>query len=283
LRRFEGHQGNVNGVVFSRDGRMLISAGYDATLRLTPLDGVAPRVIKLASPLNALAMAPLGEIAAGGADGSVFLLTQDGVLRLQIEAAEAPVIALAFSPDGARLAVAGPRGGIGVFEVASGKPVFTLNGPGLPVWSLGFTPDGRQILTGGSDRLLRRWDARTGDHLGPAALERPADPVAGLEGGRGAEVFRACVACHTLSPDGGQRAGPTLHGVIGRRIGSLPGYAYSSGFADHDIIWSKETIGRLFELGPAAYTPGTKMPEQRVTSSEDRAALVEFLESASRP
>jgi cytochrome c len=71
--------------------------------------------------------------------------------------------------------------------------------------------------------------------------------------------------------------------VIGRRIGSLPGYAYSSGFADHDIIWSKETIGRLFELGPAAYTPGTKMPEQRVTSSEDRAALVEFLESASRP
>ncbi len=282
LRRFEGHQGNVNGVVFSRDGRMLISAGYDATLRLTPLDGVAPRVIKLTSPLNALATGPSGEIAAGGADGSVFLLTQDGALRLQIKGAEAPVIARAFSPDGARLAVASPRGGIGVFEVVSGKPVFTLNGPGLPVWSLGFTPDGRQILTGGSDRLLRRWDARTGDHLGPAALERPADPMAGLVGGRGAEVFRACVACHSLSADGGERAGPTLHGVIGRRIGSLPGYAYSSGFADHDIVWSKETIGRLFELGPAAYTPGTKMPEQRVTSSEDRAALVEFIESASR-
>ena len=283
LRRLKGHQGNVNGVAFSRDGRMVVSAGYDATLRLTPLDGAAPRVVRLASPLNALAISPSGEIATGGADGSVFLLTPDGVLRLHVEAAEAPVIALAFSPDGTRLAVASPRGGIGIFDVASGKPVFALNGPGLPVWSLGFTPDGRQILTGGSDRLLRRWDARTGDHLGSAVIERPADLLAGLGGGRGAEVFRACVACHTLSPDGGQRAGPTLHGVIGRRIGSLPGYAYSPGFADRDIIWSKETIARLFELGPAAYTPGTKMPEQRVTSAEDREALVDFIEAASRP
>ena len=283
LRRFEGHQGNVNGVAFSRDGRMLVSAGYDATLRLTPLDGGAARVVKLASPLNALAIGPSGEIATGGADGSVFLLTRDGVLRLQIEAAEAPVIALAFSPDGARLAAASPRGGVSLFDVASGKPAFTLNGPGLPVWSLGFTPDGRQILTGGGDRVLRRWDARTGDHLGPAVMGRPADPLSGLEGSRGAEVFRACAACHTLSPDGGERAGPTLHGVIGRRIGSLAGYAYSPGFAARDIIWSKETIARLFELGPAALTPGTKMPEQRVTSPEDRAALVDFIEAASRP
>ena len=283
LRRFEGHQGNVNGVGFSRDGRLLVSVGYDAALRLTPLDGSAPRVVKLASPLNALAISPSGDIAAGGADGSVFLLTPDGVLRLQMEAAEAPVIALAFSPDGMRLAAASPRGGVGLFDVASGKPVFTLNGPGLPVWSLGFTPDGRQILTGGSDRLVRRWDARTGDHLGPAVMERPADLLAGLEGSRGAEVFRACAACHTLRPDGGERAGPTLHGVIGRRIGSLPGYAYSRGFGGRDIIWSKENIARLFELGPAAFTPGTKMPEQRITSPEDRAALVDFIEAASRP
>jgi len=38
----------------------------------------------------------------------------------------------------------------------------------------------------------------------------------------------------------------------------------------------------LFELGPATYTPGTKMPEQTVGSAEDRAALVDFIEKASR-
>jgi cytochrome c len=31
-----------------------------------------------------------------------------------------------------------------------------------------------------------------------------------------------------------------------------------------------------------AYTPGTKMPEQKVTSAEDRAALVEFLAKATK-
>ena len=44
-----------------------------------------------------------------------------------------------------------------------------------------------------------------------------------------------------------------------------------------------ETVSRLFELGPAAYTPGTKMPEQRVTSAQDRAALMDFLQRATGP
>ena len=41
-----------------------------------------------------------------------------------------------------------------------------------------------------------------------------------------------------------------------------------------DIVWTPETVARLFEIGPAAYTPGTKMPEQRIGSEADRAALV---------
>jgi cytochrome c len=41
-------------------------------------------------------------------------------------------------------------------------------------------------------------------------------------------------------------------------------------------------LSKLFELGPAAYTPGTKMPEQRIGSREDRAALIRFLEAATK-
>ena len=41
-------------------------------------------------------------------------------------------------------------------------------------------------------------------------------------------------------------------------------------------------VARLFELGPQAVTPGTKMPEQTVGSAEDREALVRFLEKATR-
>jgi cytochrome c len=50
-----------------------------------------------------------------------------------------------------------------------------------------------------------------------------------------------------------------------------------------DIVWNAGTISRLFEIGPNAYTPGTKMPEQVIGDAEDRAALMRFLEKATLP
>ena len=49
-----------------------------------------------------------------------------------------------------------------------------------------------------------------------------------------------------------------------------------------DIVWTPETVSKLFEIGPSAYTPGTKMPEQTIGSAADREALVRFLEKATR-
>ena len=95
-------------------------------------------------------------------------------------------------------------------------------------------------------------------------------------------MFRACVACHTLTPDEGNRAGPTLAGLFGRRIATLPGYNFSPALKKLDIVGTPETVAKLFELGPATYTPGTKMPEQKITSAQDRLALVRFLEKATQ-
>jgi cytochrome c len=44
-----------------------------------------------------------------------------------------------------------------------------------------------------------------------------------------------------------------------------------------NIVWTPETVSQLFEVGPNTYTPGTKMPEQRIGSPEDRKALTDFL------
>ena len=63
---------------------------------------------------------------------------------------------------------------------------------------------------------------------------------------------------------------------------SLPGYNYSEALKHLDIVWTPETLAELFEIGPARYTPGTKMPEQRIDSRDDRDALVRFLEQATR-
>ena len=79
-----------------------------------------------------------------------------------------------------------------------------------------------------------------------------------------------------------KRAGPTLHGIFGRQIATLPGYHFSGALKHLDIVWTPETLAKLFEIGPANYTPGTKMPEQRIGAPEDRDALVKFLEKATR-
>ena len=47
-----------------------------------------------------------------------------------------------------------------------------------------------------------------------------------------------------------------------------------------DLVWTKERIAELFDIGPNAYTPGTKMPEQRVVDPDDRKALVDFIAKA---
>ena len=158
----------------------------------------------------------------------------------------------------------------------------TLVGPGLPVWSAVFLPDNRTLLTGGTDRMIRRWNAATGDHIGSVAMGGADDPLAPYAGDPGAQVYRACVACHTLTPDEGNRAGPTLHGIFGRKIATLPGYNFSPALKKLDIVWTPETVSKLFEVGPMAYTPGTKMPEQKIGSAEDRDALVQFLEKVTK-
>lgn len=276
-RILEGHSQNVNGVAFTADGKNLVSAGYDATVRIWPLGSGSPIVVTLPAALNAVALAPDGEIAAAAADGRVFFVGPGGEKRDEVSAMESPIISLAVSPDGALVAAAGIRGSVAIIERKSRAITRTLVGPGLPVWSVAFFPDNKTLLTGGTDRLVRRWDASSGEHIGAVPLAGNDDPLAAFAGDPGAEIYRACVACHTLSPDEGNRAGPTLAGIFGRKIASLPGYNFSEALKKLDIVWTPETVAKLFEVGPAAYTPGTKMPEQQIGSPQDRKALVDFL------
>jgi cytochrome c len=282
-RVLEGHQQNVNGVAFTPDSQSLVTAAYDLTLRIWSVSETGtPKIVTLPSPLNAVAVAGNGDIVTAGASGKVHILASTGVAVAEVEAASVPVIALAVSGDDRLIAASSVRGAVAIIDRPSGKLLRTLVGPGLPAWSVAFLPDSKTVLTGGSDRLIRRWSALTGEHLGEVAMSGPADPLARYEGDPGAEVYRACVACHTLKTDEGPRAGPTLAGIFGRRIAALPGYDFSPALRKLDIVWTPETLSKLFEVGPAAYTPGTKMPEQRV-GAQDRKALVEFLQKATQP
>ena len=97
------------------------------------------------------------------------------------------------------------------------------------------------------------------------------------------QFARKCSIYHTLErKDIGRRAGPPLNCVFGRRAGSLKGYPYSKALINSDIIWSEDTINRLFEEGPEIVTPGTKMPIQKIKKDSDRLDLIYFLKDATQ-
>ena len=88
----------------------------------------------------------------------------------------------------------------------------------------------------------------------------------------------ACRTCHTTK-EGDNRLGPNLHNIIGRKAGSLPNYGYSSAMKGADFVWDKEKLDR-FIAKPDEIVPGNNMkPYGGLTSAEDRAKIIVFLES----
>jgi cytochrome c len=272
----------VTGIAFSPDGSELFAAGYDGTLRAIRLeDRRMTKRVQIGAPINNLVLAGNEELVAATADGKLLffdlMLNQKATLEIQL----GPLTNLAVSPAGDIIATAGLQGSVAIVERRARRKLTSIEGPGMPVWSLAYDQKGTVLYTGGADRIVRRWDGTSGRPLDPITATT-TDTVLPEPQHRGAIVFRACRACHGLTASDTNRAGPTLHGIFNRRIASLSTYGYSPALKQLDIIWTPETVAKLFEVGPAAYTPGTKMPEQKITNPADRAALVEWLAKVTR-
>jgi cytochrome c len=108
----------------------------------------------------------------------------------------------------------------------------------------------------------------------------PQEPArTGADAGSGQLLFNnACRTCHTTK-DGDNRLGPNLHNIVGRKAGSLSNYGYSSAMKGADFVWDKEKLDG-FIAKPDEVVPGNNMkPYGGLTSAEDRAKLIAFLQS----
>ena len=65
--------------------------------------------------------------------------------------------------------------------------------------------------------------------------------------------------------------------------GTVPGYRYSDALTGSPVVWDGKTIDRLFEIGPAHFAPGTKMPMQQIAKLADRQDLVAYLRDNTGP
>ena len=110
-----------------------------------------------------------------------------------------------------------------------------------------------------------------------AVPQEPARKAADTEAAQ-LTFNNACRTCHTTK-EGDNRLGPNLHNIIGRKAGSLPNYGYSSAMKGADFVWDKEKLDR-FIAKPDEIVPGNNMkPYGGLTSAEDRAKVIVFLES----
>jgi cytochrome c2 len=115
--------------------------------------------------------------------------------------------------------------------------------------------------------------------LSAGGLLALSTPVLAADSSHGQQLFRAqCGVCHQGGDgdgDGGQ--GPSLRGVIGRKIGGDTDFAYTQPLNDAKDKWTIDTLA-AFIGDPQKTLPGTSMPI-KVNNADDRADIAAYLAS----
>jgi WD40 repeat protein len=176
-----GHEGVVLSLAWNSRSS-LASAGADQKVILWDLDAARPRyTISPGTTIRCLAVSPDGKLLVGGGDDSRIHLwdadsgkpVEAGGQPLRLTAHTDWVLSLAFSPDGLVLASAGHDGTIRLWDVASRKkqrdivaqPPPAPNTPAEPpatVYSLAFTPDGKQLAAGNAESQIHLFTVADG-------------------------------------------------------------------------------------------------------------------------
>ncbi len=94
----------------------------------------------------------------------------------------------------------------------------------------------------------------------------------------GQKIFkRVCFTCHTTDA-GKNKIGPSLRGVVGRKAGTAPGFAYSSAMKDANVTWDDQALDKYL-ADPKKFIPGNKMPYAGVKKEDERKDVIAYLET----
>ena len=126
---------------------------------------------------------------------------------------------------------------------------------------------------------------KAGDH-GPATAPEKPEPekplpelLAAADPQDGRRRANACVACHSFEKGGPAKQGPNLWDIVGRKMGGIPGFAYSAGLKGGNKAWTYEDLFKYL-ANPSAMFADSKMAF-RLPRAEHRAAVLAYLRTLS--
>lgn len=165
------HRDAVQSLAFTPNGRQLASGGFRNVKFWNRNDSLRhAEWPTAAADIQALAVSADGQRAAvAQADGKLQVYdVASGKIVHSLASPAAPLASVAFSPDASRLVGGAVDGTVSVWNLADGAPLGQLRSPS-PVNAVTVVNEGRQIVTGGFDGILRLWEM-------PAAGANPAAP-----------------------------------------------------------------------------------------------------------
>ncbi|MCP4111117.1 MAG: hypothetical protein GY749_37255 [Desulfobacteraceae bacterium] len=177
-----GHKAKIWDVMFTSDGRYLVSASNDKTVRVWDVStGEVVRILRgqigegdegkiyaaaLSSDDRVLAVGGFMATFTGNNHediGRIRLINfQTGKLRTLLKGHENVINALAFSPDGNKLISGSGDETARIWNIRSGKTLHVLKGHTNDIYAVAFSSDGKLALTGSDDHTLKLWNVRTG-------------------------------------------------------------------------------------------------------------------------
>jgi cytochrome c len=97
----------------------------------------------------------------------------------------------------------------------------------------------------------------------------------------GKRQFAPCTSCHSIEADAPDKIGPSLHSIVGRKAGSLPGFSYSEAMQKSGIVWDEHLLDAYIKQ-PSAVVPGNKMAFFGVKNDQARADIIAYLKEAAK-